>query len=92
LDLAIKADLVQKSGSWYSIGDERLGQGAKTAMEAIKGLGNEFLDKIDKWLEDSGYSTYNEEVEEAEKIIEEQEEANEPKKVRGRKKKSDTKD
>ena len=36
LDAATKYDLVQKSGSWYSYGDERIGQGrenAKTFLE-----------------------------------------------------------
>ena len=87
LDLAIQADIIQKSGSWYSMGDERLGQGAAKAYEAMREL-PELLDKIDTWLEDSGYSTYNEVAEEAEKIIEAETEieVEEPKKIRGKKK------
>ena len=90
LDLAIKAGIVEQSGAWYKMGDEKW-QGGANAYEGIKQV-PDFLDQLDKWLEDTGYSTYNEEAEEAEKIIEEQEITEEPKKVRGRKKKSDTKD
>ncbi len=32
LDLAVEQDLVTKSGSWYSLGDERLGQGRDRAI------------------------------------------------------------
>ena len=31
IDLGVKFDLVQKSGSWFSIGDERIGQGRDNA-------------------------------------------------------------
>ncbi len=37
LDAALKYDMVQKSGSWYSMGEERIGQGrenAKTFLES----------------------------------------------------------
>ena len=27
VDLAVQMDIIQKSGSWFSIGDERIGQG-----------------------------------------------------------------
>ena len=27
MDLAVQMDIVQKSGSWFSMGDERIGQG-----------------------------------------------------------------
>ena len=27
VDLAVQMDIVQKSGSWFSMGDERIGQG-----------------------------------------------------------------
>ena len=32
VDLAVEMDVVQKSGSWFSMGDERIGQG----KEAVK--------------------------------------------------------
>ncbi len=31
VDLAVQLDLIQKSGSWFSIGDERIGQGRDNA-------------------------------------------------------------
>jgi recombination protein RecA len=37
LDAALKYDLVQKSGSWYSYGDERIGQGRENAKLFIEG-------------------------------------------------------
>ena len=36
LDAALKYDLVQKSGSWYSYGDERIGQGRENAKLFIE--------------------------------------------------------
>jgi recombination protein RecA len=35
LDMAATAGLIQKSGAWYSAGDERLGQGRERACEAL---------------------------------------------------------
>jgi recombination protein RecA len=32
IDLASELNLVRKSGSWYSVGDERIGQGRENAM------------------------------------------------------------
>lgn len=36
LDEAVNVDIVNKSGSWYSYGDERLGQGRDNAREFLK--------------------------------------------------------
>ena len=36
LDIGVMLDLIQKSGSWFSIGDERIGQGRDNAKEYIK--------------------------------------------------------
>ena len=84
LDLAIEAGIVQKSGSWYSIGNERLGQGRVNAEKNLEEtFGDTLLDKLDEWLEDSGYSTYSEEIEQAEQIVQEEIEAKEAKKVKG---------
>lgn len=35
LDLGVQADVVEKSGSWYSYGEERLGQGRNTAKQFL---------------------------------------------------------
>ncbi len=86
LDLAIEAKIVEKSGSWYSVDGERLGQGKVKAEKALEEIfGDEVLDKLDKYLEDSGYSTHNEETEIAEQMIEAEVVLEEPKKVRGKK-------
>ena len=36
IDLGVKLDLVQKSGSWFSLGDVRLGQGKDAAKEYFR--------------------------------------------------------
>ena len=49
LDLAIKNDIVAKSGAWFSYGDERLGQGrenVKTKLEEDKDLLAEIESKV----------------------------------------------
>ena len=47
LDLAAELDIVQKSGTWYSFGDERLGQGRENVKAYLK-ENVEFRDKIEK--------------------------------------------
>ncbi len=36
IDLALKGDIVQKTGSWYSFGDERIGQGRENAKNYLR--------------------------------------------------------
>ena len=36
VDLGVKLDLVQKSGSWFSMGDVRLGQGRDAVKQYLK--------------------------------------------------------
>ena len=36
VDLGVKLDLVQKSGSWFSMGETRLGQGLDAAKQYLK--------------------------------------------------------
>ena len=36
VDLAVQLDIVQKSGSWFSMGDERIGQGANSVKEYLQ--------------------------------------------------------
>ncbi len=49
VDIGVKAGVVEKSGSWYSYGDERIGQGrenAKSFLKANPGVALEIEDKI----------------------------------------------
>ena len=36
IDLGVKAGVVEKSGSWYSYGDERIGQGRENAKQYLR--------------------------------------------------------
>ena len=49
VDLGVKAGVVEKSGSWYSYGDERIGQGRENAKQFLRDhpdLAYEIEDKI----------------------------------------------
>ncbi|KYG89574.1 DNA recombination/repair protein RecA [[Bacillus] sp. KCTC 13219] len=49
VDLGVELDIVQKSGSWYAYGDERLGQGRENAKQFLKEnvvVREEIADKI----------------------------------------------
>jgi recombination protein RecA len=49
LDLGVKAGVVEKSGSWFSYGDERIGQGrenAKTFLKENRAMALDIEDKI----------------------------------------------
>ena len=49
LDIAVDMELITKSGSWYSMGDERIGQGrdnAKTYIQEHPELAQELEDKV----------------------------------------------
>ncbi|MFV0294053.1 MAG: recombinase RecA [Paracoccus sp. (in: a-proteobacteria)] len=49
IDLGVKAGVVEKSGAWYSYGDERIGQGRENAKQFLRdnqGLAVEIEDKI----------------------------------------------
>ena len=49
VDIGVKAGIVEKSGSWYSFNDERIGQGrenAKAFLKANPAVANEIEDKI----------------------------------------------
>ena len=35
VDLAVQMDIIQKSGSWFSMGDERIGQGSNAVKEYL---------------------------------------------------------
>ena len=49
VDIGVKAGIVEKSGSWYSYKDERIGQGRENAKMFLKqnpGVASEIEDKI----------------------------------------------
>ena len=49
LDLGVKAGVVEKSGAWYSYGDERIGQGRENAKQFLKSnpqVADEIEDRI----------------------------------------------
>ncbi len=49
LDLGVKAGIVEKSGAWFSYGDERMGQGrenSKTFLKENPAIADEIEDKI----------------------------------------------
>lgn len=47
LDYALKFEMIKKSSSWYSVGDEKIGQGREAAIEYLKKCPKEFLDEIE---------------------------------------------
>ncbi|MBL7066794.1 MAG: recombinase RecA [Candidatus Marinimicrobia bacterium] len=47
LDTAVEADVIQKSGSWFSFGDERIGQGRENAKQFLA-ENKEMFTKIEK--------------------------------------------
>ncbi len=49
LDLAVKAEVVQKSGAWFNYGETRLGQGRDNVKELLKN-DDELREKIEKDL------------------------------------------
>ena len=49
IDLGVKAGVIEKSGAWYSYGDERIGQGRENAKQFLKdnpAIAHEVEDKI----------------------------------------------
>jgi recombination protein RecA len=48
IDLGVKAGIVEKSGSWFSYGDERIGQGRENVKNYLKEYTNIALEIEDK--------------------------------------------
>ena len=49
IDLGVKAGVVEKSGAWYSYGDDRIGQGRENSKQFLKdnpSIATEIEDKI----------------------------------------------
>lgn len=84
VDLGVDAGLIDKNGSWYSYKEEKLGQGVLNATKALEGDGfDQLLVDIDGWLSTTGYSSVSSEVQDAELLLQEEEDVKEPKKIRG---------
>mgnify|MGYP005626878067 CR=1 FL=1 len=52
-DLATEARIIEKSGVWYSYGDQRIGQGRERAIEFIRNnenIYNEIEEKVDDYV------------------------------------------
>lgn len=85
VDIGVDAGLIEKKGSWYSYKDEKLGQGVLNATKALEGDGfDQLLVDMDSWLATTGYSSVSSEVQEAELLLQDEEEVKEPKKIRGK--------
>ena len=54
VDLAVQLDIVQKSGSWFSMGDERIGQG-KESVKAYLQSNLEIADRVEQEVRDNMY-------------------------------------
>ena len=52
LDLGVKADLVEKSGSWFSYNSQRIGQGRENAKNFLRS-NPEIADEIEKKIRDA---------------------------------------
>ena len=51
LDLAVEFEIVKKSGSWFSYGDTKLGQGRDAVKSLIKD-NPELMDELEKKIKD----------------------------------------
>ncbi|MHB8916650.1 MAG: recombinase RecA family protein, partial [Desulfocucumaceae bacterium] len=51
LDMAADLNIINKSGAWYSYGEERLGQGRENVKETLKGRGD-LLNEIEQKIRD----------------------------------------
>jgi recombination protein RecA len=49
IDMGVEQDLIQKAGSWYSYGDERIGQGRDAVIEFLK-QNKDIMQRIDTAL------------------------------------------
>ena len=55
IDLGVKLDLVQKSGSWFAMGDIRLGQGARRRQGVFRATHPEVADKLEAEIRANAY-------------------------------------
>ena len=70
MDIALTCGIMEKAGSWYKFNGENIGQGLIKATEWMSEHPDIILDPIEDVLKTTGYSTVNEDVEEAIKLAE----------------------
>jgi len=58
LDLGTNLGIIQKSGTWYSYGDERIGQGREIAKKYLSDNPS-VLDKIEQEIRDKFFASLN---------------------------------
>lgn len=73
LDLAVDADIVEKAGSWYSFGEERLGQGRENSKQFLR-ENRDIRDEIEEEVKNS-LGLFNGEAEAEEEEAEAEEES-----------------
>jgi len=54
LDLAVQLEIIQKSGSWFSMGDERIGQG-RDSVKAYLMNNPEIADQVEAQVRENLY-------------------------------------
>ena len=53
VDLALEADIIQKMGSWFSYGDNKIGQGRENAKQYLIDnidVSNEIVNKVQSFI------------------------------------------
>jgi len=73
IEQALGSGIIVASGSWYDVGEEKKIQG-REALKQYLFEDESILEKLEEWIADTGYSTINEEIEEAAKLVEDGEE------------------
>lgn len=74
LDMAIECGIVKKGGAWFTMPNGEKCQGAINAIQWFNENPESVLDALEEFLSDTGYSTVNEEMLEADKLSREEKE------------------
>lgn len=83
VELGVNAGIIEQKGAWYNYKGERLGQGVLNATQALEEDAFEgLIEDIDRWLVNTGYSSVSREVQQAEELLQEEEDVKEPKKLK----------
>jgi recombination protein RecA len=67
-ELAFECDLVKRAGSWFTLPDDTKVQGAHKVTKWIKNNPDTIINKLENFIKETGYSTVNENVKEAERL------------------------